>query len=101
MLVTMLGHLTAMQTMAFRVSHMQREGTVGDEHTSLAKQYCSARCREVVALAREALGGTGSLLDHDVARYFADAEAIYSYEGTNEINTLIVGRAITGFGAFV
>lgn len=101
MLVTMLGHLTAMQTIALRVSRMQQAGTVRDQHTSLAKQYCAARCREVVALARESLGGNGILLDHDVARYFADAEAIYSYEGTNDINTLIVGRAITGFGAFV
>lgn len=101
MLVTMLGQLTAMQTLALRVSRMQQEGTVRDQHTSLAKQYCAARCREVVALARESLGGNGILLDHDVARYFADAEAIYSYEGTNDINTLIVGRAITGYGAFV
>jgi glutaryl-CoA dehydrogenase len=101
MLVTMLGHLTGMQGMALRVSRMQEEGVVRDEHTSLAKQYCAARCRDIVALARESLGGNGILLDYDVARYFADAEAIYSYEGTNEINTLIVGRAITGMSAFV
>lgn len=101
MLVTMVGHLTAMQTMALRVSRMQQAGVVRDQHTSLAKQYCAARCREVVALARESLGGNGILLEYDVARFFADAEAIYSYEGTNDINTLIVGRAITGFSAFV
>ena len=47
------------------------------------------------------LGGNGILLDHDVARFFNDAEALYSYEGTREINTLVVGRAITGHGAFV
>jgi glutaryl-CoA dehydrogenase len=101
MLVTMLGHLTAIQGMAFRVARMQQQGISRDEHTSLAKQYCAARCREIVALARELLGGNGILLEYEVARYFADAEAIYSYEGTNEINTLIVGRAITGAGAFV
>jgi glutaryl-CoA dehydrogenase len=101
MLVTMLGHLTAMHGMALRVSRMQQAGEVRDEHTSLAKQYCAARCRDIVALARESLGGNGILLEYDVARYFADAEAIYSYEGTNEINTLIVGRALTGVGAFV
>ncbi len=101
MLVTMLGHLTAIQGMALRVSRMQESGTVADEHTSLAKQYCAARCRDIVALARESLGGNGILLEYDVARFFADAEAIYSYEGTNEINTLIVGRSITGTGAFV
>jgi glutaryl-CoA dehydrogenase len=54
-----------------------------------------------VAWAREALGGNGILLDHQVARFFADAEALYSYEGTREMNTLIVGKAITGFSAFV
>ena len=41
------------------------------------------------------------MLEHDVARFFADSEALYSYEGTREINSLIVGRAITGYGAFV
>jgi len=101
MLVTMVGHLTAIQGMALRVSRMQQDGKSRDEHTSLAKQYCAARCREIVALARESMGGNGILLEYDVARYFADAEAIYSYEGTNEVNTLIVGRALTGKGAFV
>lgn len=101
MLVTMLGNLTAVQGMALRVSRMQQAGVSRDEHTSLAKQYCAAKCREIVALAREMMGGNGILLEYEVARYFADAEAIYSYEGTNEINTLIVGRAITGKSAFV
>jgi glutaryl-CoA dehydrogenase len=54
-----------------------------------------------VALAREVAGGNGILLENDVARFFADAEAVYSYEGTHEINSLVVGRAITGKGAFV
>ena len=101
MMVKMLGNLSAMQAMALRVSQMQDAGATRDEHSSLAKQYCAARCREVVLLARESLGGNGILLEHSVARFFADAEAIYSYEGSNEINTLIVGRAITGYGAFV
>ena len=52
-------------------------------------------------LAREVCGGNGITLDTDVARFHADAEAIYSYEGTHEINALIVGRAVTGVGAFV
>jgi glutaryl-CoA dehydrogenase len=47
------------------------------------------------------LGGNGILLDHHVGRFVADAEAIYSYEGTREMNTLIVGKAITGLSAFV
>jgi len=101
MLVKMLGNLSAIQAFALRVSQLQDAGLARDEHSSLAKQYCAARCREVVLLARESLGGNGILLEHSVARFFADSEAIYSYEGSNEINTLIVGRAITGYGAFV
>jgi glutaryl-CoA dehydrogenase len=56
--------------------------------------------RETVAWSREILGGNGILIDYDVARFFADAEALYSYEGTREMNTLIVGRSITGHAAF-
>ena len=68
---------------------------------SLAKAFCTARMRETVGWARELLGGNGILLDYNVGRFVADAEAIYSYEGTREINSLVVGRAITGLGAFV
>jgi glutaryl-CoA dehydrogenase len=57
--------------------------------------------RESVGYARELLGANGILLDYQIGRFVADAEAIYSYEGTREMNTLIVGKAITGFGAFV
>jgi glutaryl-CoA dehydrogenase len=57
--------------------------------------------REAVGFARELLGANGILLDHQIGRFVADSEAIYSYEGTREMNTLIVGKAITGFGAFV
>lgn len=100
-LVEMLTNLTAMQTMVFRLSQLQQEGKITDEHASLAKVFCSLRTRDIVSKAREVMGGNGILLEHDVARFVADAEAIYSYEGTKEINTLIVGRAITGFSAFV
>jgi len=100
-LVHMLGNTTASFGMCVRLSQMQDAGTMEDEHASLAKVFTAARCRETVALARETLGGNGILLEHHVARFFADTEAIYSYEGTNEINTLVVGRAITGHSAFV
>lgn len=100
-LVFMIGNVTAMQTMCLRLSEMQDMGTMRDEHASLAKVFTAARCRDTVALARDLHGGNGILLDHDVARYFCDTEAIYSYEGTNEINSLVVGRAVTGLGAFV
>lgn len=100
-LVEMLSNLTAMQTLCFRLSQLQDEGILTDEHASLAKVFCSLRTRDVVSRAREVMGGNGILLEYDVARFVADAEAIYSYEGTKEINSLIVGRAITGFSAFV
>ncbi|WP_027386941.1 acyl-CoA dehydrogenase family protein [Chryseobacterium gregarium] len=100
-LVEMLSNLTAMQTMVFRLSEMQDEGILKDEHASLAKVFCTLRTRDIVSRAREVLGGNGILLEYDVARFVADAEAIYSYEGTKEINSLIVGRSITGFSAFV
>lgn len=100
-LVEMLSNLTAMQTLCFRLSEMQDQELLTDEHASLAKVYCSMRMRDVVSRAREVLGGNGILLEYDVARFVADAEAIYSYEGTKEINSLIVGRAITGYSAFV
>jgi glutaryl-CoA dehydrogenase len=100
-LVEMLSNLTAMQTMVFRLSEMQDEGILKDEHASLAKVFCTLRTRDIVSRAREVMGGNGILLEYDVARFVADAEAIYSYEGTKEINSLIVGRSITGFSAFV
>ena len=100
-LVEMLSNLTSMQTLCFRLSEMQDQGMLKDEHASLAKVYCSMRMRDIVSRAREVMGGNGILLEYDVARFVADAEAIYSYEGTKEINSLIVGRAITGYSAFV
>lgn len=100
-LVEMLANLTAMQTLCFQLSELQDAGVLTDEHASLAKVFCSLRTRDVVRSAREVMGGNGILLEYDVARFVADAEAIYSYEGTKEINSLIVGRAITGYSAFV
>jgi glutaryl-CoA dehydrogenase len=101
MLVKMLGNITASLAMVFRLSQIQDGDGIQDEHASLAKAFCTVKMRETVGLARELLGGNGILLDHHVGRFVADAEALYSYEGTREINTLIVGRAITGFSAFV
>jgi len=101
LLARSLGNITASIGMVTRVSQMLDEGTQRDEHASLAKAFTTSRMRETVAWCREIFGGNGIVLDYDVIRYFADAEAIYSYEGTREMNTLIVGRAITGKAAFV
>jgi alkylation response protein AidB-like acyl-CoA dehydrogenase len=101
LLAKMIGNVTASQCMVVRLSQMQDEGKLMDYHASLAKAFCTVRMRETVAWARELMGANGILLENQVARYFADAEAMYSYEGTREMNTLIVGKAITGFSAFV
>lgn len=101
LLVEMLTNLTAMQSMVYRLSELQDEDKLTDERASLAKVVCTLKTREIVSKARELLGGNGILLRYNVARFVADSEAIYSYEGTKQINSLIVGRAITGKSAFV
>jgi glutaryl-CoA dehydrogenase len=101
LLVRMLGNVTACQAMMLRLAQLQDQGLMEDEHASLAKAYATVKCRETVGYARELLGGNGILLENHVGRFVADAEAIYSYEGTREMNTLIVGKAITGLSAFV
>ena len=101
LLVRMLGNITASHCMVMRLSQMQDARIMSDEHASLAKAFCTVKMRETVGYARELLAGNGILLENQVGRFVADAEAIYSYEGTREMNTLIVGRAITGFSAFV
>jgi glutaryl-CoA dehydrogenase len=101
LLVKSLGNITASWGMLVQLARLQDEGVFRDEQSSLAKAYVTARMREVVAWAREIFGGNGIVLDYDIARFFADAEAIYSFEGTREMNTLIVGKAITGQSAFV
>ena len=101
LLAKSLGNITASIGLVTRVSEMLDEGVQKDEHSALAKEYAASRMRETVAWCRELMGGNGIVLDYGVMKFFADAEAIYSYEGTREMNTLIVGRAITGKAAFV
>lgn len=100
-LARMLGNLAASLGLVVQLSAAQDAGRRADENSALAKMWASLRARETVALGREIAGGNGILLEHRLARFFADAEAVYSYEGTHEINALIVGRALTGIGAFV
>jgi len=101
LLVRMLGNVTSTQAMMLRLAQLQDEDVMRDEHASLAKAFCTVKCRETVGYARELLGGNGILLENHIGRFVADAEAIYSYEGTREMNTLIVGKSITGLSAFV
>ena len=98
-LVTMLGNAVASMGMLVQLARLQEEGSAEMAQVALAKSYASARMRETVALGRSILGGNGIVTDYRMAKIFADAEAIYTYEGSYEINTLIVGRAITGISA--
>jgi glutaryl-CoA dehydrogenase len=99
-LARMLGNLTASLSLVVRLTEQQSAGIYRDQDSALAKMQCCLAMRETVALAREVVGGNGITLESDVARFHADAEAVYSYEGTHEINALIVGRALTGESAF-
>jgi len=96
----MLSDITGMQLVCTRMSQLQAEGRVSIEHAALAKLNTGDAARRVCAMARDILGGNGILLDHHVARHHADIEAVYTYEGTDSIQSLIVGRAITGINAF-
>jgi glutaryl-CoA dehydrogenase len=97
----MLANVTACQTMMLRVAQMDDEGKLRDYHASLSKAFTTAKMRETVGWAREVCGANGIVVDYNVARFFADAEALYSYEGTFQMQNLIVGKAITGLSAFV
>jgi glutaryl-CoA dehydrogenase len=101
LLARMLANVVASQCMALRLAQLAEAGQAGVQHASLAKAFCTAKMRETTGWARELLAGNGILLEYDVARFVADSEAIYSYEGTREMNSLIVGLAITGQSAFV
>jgi glutaryl-CoA dehydrogenase len=97
----MLGNIVACQSMLVRSVQLETEGKLTDAQAAIVKAFCTSKARETVAWAREVLGGNGILVDYNVARFFADTEAIYSYEGTYQMQNLIVGKAITGFSAFV
>src|ERR1700747_62944 len=101
LLAKMITNITAAQCLIVRQAQLHAEGKLTDAHAALAKAFATAKCRETVAWAREALGGNGIVADYKAARFFADCEALYSYEGTYQMQNLIVGKAITGLGAFV
>jgi len=100
-LVQILGNAVASVGMMVRLSQLEDLGEAKDEQSALAKAFTTARMRESVALGRSILGGNGIVTDYEMAKIFADAEAIYSYEGTYEINSLVTARAITGISAIV
>jgi glutaryl-CoA dehydrogenase len=99
-LVKMLAEICSMQLYCLRLGRLIEEGRLTDTIAAIAKMNNTRKARQVIWEARDLLGGNGILLDFHVIRHMADIEAIHTYEGTETIQTLIVGRDITGVGAF-
>jgi glutaryl-CoA dehydrogenase len=98
-LVEMATELTQMQLLCFRLADLMAKEQMTESLAAMAKYNNARKARHIAQLARETMGGNGILIDNHVARLFTDAEAVYTYEGTNDINLLIVGREITGLNA--
>src|SRR5258708_1379807 len=101
LLAKMLANLTACQCLMLRLAQLDDEGKLDDHHAALAKAFCTAKSRETVSWGREVLAGNGIVADYNLARFFAAADALYSYEGTYPTHNLIPGKATTGRGAFL
>jgi glutaryl-CoA dehydrogenase len=99
-LANMLAEITNMQLMCLRLSQLLQQGKMTGGMASLAKMNNAKKARQVCSDARDILGGNGILLEYHVARHYSDMEAVYTYEGTDTVQTLIVGREITGLNAF-
>ncbi|SHH29954.1 acyl-CoA dehydrogenase family protein [Streptomyces sp. 3214.6] len=99
-LAKMLAELTSMQLMCFRSATLQDDGRFSNAQASLLKMHVCDKARDLCREARDMLGGNGLLLENDVARHLTDMEVVHTYEGTDSIQSLIVGRDITGIAAF-
>ena len=99
-LVRMLAELTGMQLYCLQIGRLAQRGQLTDTIAGLAKLNNTRKARQICADARDMLGGNGLLLENHVIRHMADIEAIHTYEGTETMQTLIVGRDITSIGAF-
>jgi glutaryl-CoA dehydrogenase len=99
-LAHMLAEITTMQLLSIRLAQLAQKFKMTNGQCSLAKMNNAAKARQVVADARDILGGNGVLYEYGVARHFLDMEIVYTYEGTDSIQTLIVGKDITGIQAF-
>jgi glutaryl-CoA dehydrogenase len=99
-LVKMLAEVTAMQLYCLQIGRLAERGQLTDTIAGLAKLNNTRKARQICADARDMLGGNGILLENHVIRHMTDIEAIHTYEGTETMQTLIVGRDITGVGAF-
>src|SRR5215469_9583905 len=101
LLAKMLANVTACQCLVGRMAQLDDQGKLTDAQAALSKSFTTAKCRETVAWGREIFGGNGLSIDYNIGRFFTDAEALISYEGTSQMQNLILGKAITGLSAFV
>ena len=99
-LVAMLAEVTAMQLYCLQLGRLIDRGLFTDTIAALAKLNNTVKARQVISTARDLLGGNGILLDYHVIRHQADIEALYTFEGTEAIQTFLVGRDVTGVSAF-
>jgi glutaryl-CoA dehydrogenase len=99
-LANMLAETTAMQLICFRMAQLQQQGKLTGPMASLAKMYNAQKAKQVCSDARDILGGNGLLLEYHVARHMTDMEVVHTYEGTDSIQSLIIGRDVTGISAF-
>lgn len=100
-LARMLAEITCMQLLCLRASQLMEAGKLSREIASLAKMQTALKARQIAADARDILGGNGILLEYHVTKHQADLEAIFTFEGTDHIQSLIIGRKITGEQSFV
>ena len=99
-LVEMVNEISQMQLLSVQMGRLKDDDVMSPAQVSMHKMNNLAKARRIAALARDVLGGNGILLDYRVMEHMADIEGTFSYEGTNDVNTLIVGQAITGHKAF-
>jgi glutaryl-CoA dehydrogenase len=100
-LANMLAEITSMQLVCYRLAQLQEQGKMTGGMASLAKMNNAKKAKQVCADARDIMGGNGVLLEYHVARHLSDMEIVYTYEGTDTVQSLIVGREVTGISAFV
>ncbi len=101
LLAKMISNVTACQCLVVRMAQLDDQGKLSDAQAALSKAFTTARCRETVAWGREIFGGNGLSIDYNIGRFFVDAEALLTYEGTYQMQNLILGKAVTGLSAFV